>query len=154
QAVLFRSSHHSDVLELELARRNIPFVKYGGLKFLEAAHVKDLLALLRILENPRDEVSWFRALQLLDGVGPASARAIMAALGLHQPASGSVSAPASASAPESASVPAPMSAPASESAPALAFASPGGSPSVAPATPSAVAAALGSASAPPSPLRR
>ncbi len=62
------------LLEVELARRNIPFVKYGGLKFLEAAHVKDCLAVLRVCENPRDEVSWFRVLQLLDGVGPATAR--------------------------------------------------------------------------------
>jgi DNA helicase-2/ATP-dependent DNA helicase PcrA len=80
QAVLFRTGHHSDLLELELARRNIPFVKYGGLKFLEAAHVKDALALLRILENPLDEVSWFRVLQLLDGVGPSGARRVMAHL--------------------------------------------------------------------------
>ena len=70
QVVLFRTSHHSDLLELELTRRNIPFVKYGGLKFLEAAHIKDVLALLRVLENPRDEVSWFRVLQLIDGIGP------------------------------------------------------------------------------------
>src|SRR5207248_138713 len=77
QAVLFRSGHHSDLLELELTRRNIPFVKYGGLKFLESAHIKDVLAILRLLENPRDEVSWFRVLQLLDGIGPAAARAIM-----------------------------------------------------------------------------
>jgi DNA helicase-2/ATP-dependent DNA helicase PcrA len=83
QAVLFRTGHHSDLLELELARRNIPFVKYGGLKFLEAAHVKDALALLRILENPLDEVSWFRVLHLLDGVGPAGARRIMAQLQVH-----------------------------------------------------------------------
>jgi len=83
QAVLFRSGHHSDLLELELGRRNIPFVKYGGLKFLEAAHVKDVLAILRILENPRDEVSWFRVLQLLDGIGPSSARGIMAAIGVR-----------------------------------------------------------------------
>ena len=82
QAVLFRAAHHSDLLELELARRNIPFVKYGGLKFLEAAHVKDVLALLRILENPHDEVSWFRVLQLMDGVGPAGARAIIRGLGV------------------------------------------------------------------------
>jgi DNA helicase II / ATP-dependent DNA helicase PcrA len=82
QVVLFRSGHHSDLLELELTRRNIPFVKYGGLKFLEAAHVKDVLAVLRILENPRDEVSWFRVLQLLDGIGPASARAIMSGIGI------------------------------------------------------------------------
>ncbi len=80
QAVLFRSGHHSDALELELTRRNIPFVKYGGLKFLEAAHVKDVLSMLRVLENPRDEVSWFRILQLLDGIGPASARSIIRAL--------------------------------------------------------------------------
>src|SRR5207248_6857902 len=83
QAVLFRSGHHSDLLELELARRNIPFVKYGGLKFLESAHIKDALAVLRLLENPRDEVSWFRVLQLLDGVGPASARSMMDSLGVR-----------------------------------------------------------------------
>ena len=77
QAVLFRAAHHSDHLEVELARRNIPFVKYGGLKFMEAAHVKDALAVLRILENPFDEVSWFRVLQLLEGMGPASARRLM-----------------------------------------------------------------------------
>jgi DNA helicase-2/ATP-dependent DNA helicase PcrA len=71
QAVLFRSSHHSDVLELELVRRNIPYVKYGGLKFLEAAHVKDLLAVLRWADNPKNRVAAFRALQLLEGMGPA-----------------------------------------------------------------------------------
>src|SRR5207249_3505998 len=75
--------HHSDLLELELARRNIPFVKYGGLKFLESAHVKDALALLRILANPLDEVSWFRILQLLDGVGPAAAQRAMEDLGVR-----------------------------------------------------------------------
>ncbi len=69
-AVLFRSSHHSDVLELELVRRNIPYVKYGGLKFLEAAHVKDLLAILRWADNPKNRIAAFRALQLLPGVGP------------------------------------------------------------------------------------
>jgi DNA helicase II / ATP-dependent DNA helicase PcrA len=73
QAVLFRAAHHSDALEVELARRNIPFVKYGGLRFLEAAHIKDLLALLRWAENPRDSIAAFRCLQLLDGVGPAGA---------------------------------------------------------------------------------
>jgi DNA helicase II / ATP-dependent DNA helicase PcrA len=73
QAVLFRSSHHSDVLELKLVRRNIPYVKYGGLKFLEAAHVKDLLAVLRWADNPKNRVAAFRALQLQPGVGPASA---------------------------------------------------------------------------------
>jgi len=73
QAVLFRASHHSDVLELELVRRDIPYVKYGGLKFLEAAHVKDLLAVLRWADNPKNRVSAFRALQLLPSVGPATA---------------------------------------------------------------------------------
>ncbi len=77
QAVLFRAAHHSDLLEVELTRRNIPFVKYGGLKFLEAAHVKDALAMLRVLENPRDEVAWFRILQLPEGMGPATARRLM-----------------------------------------------------------------------------
>jgi DNA helicase-2/ATP-dependent DNA helicase PcrA len=94
QAVLFRTGHHSDVLELELTRRNIPFVKYGGLKFLESAHIKDALAILRVLDNPRDEVSWFRVLQLLDGVGPAGARSIMDALGVRGgPLRGSASDP-------------------------------------------------------------
>jgi DNA helicase-2/ATP-dependent DNA helicase PcrA len=74
QAVLFRTAHHSDALEVELTRRNIPFVKYGGLKFLEAAHVKDVLCVLRLADNPRDAVSASRVLQLLDGVGPAHAR--------------------------------------------------------------------------------
>lgn len=73
QAVLFRSSHHSDVLELELTRRNIPYVKYGGLKFLEAAHVKDMLAVLRWADNPKNRISAFRTLQLLPGMGPANA---------------------------------------------------------------------------------
>jgi len=82
QSVLFRAAHHSDLLEVELARRNIPFVKYGGLKFLEAAHVKDALACLRVLENPWDEVAWFRVLQLPDGIGPAGARRAMAAIGV------------------------------------------------------------------------
>ncbi len=85
QAVLFRAAHHSDLLEVELARRNIPFVKYGGLKFLEAAHVKDTLALLRILENPADEVSWFRVLQLLEGVGPATARKLVRHVAARDP---------------------------------------------------------------------
>jgi DNA helicase II / ATP-dependent DNA helicase PcrA len=74
QAVLFRASHHSGPLEIELTRRNIPFVKFGGLKFLDAAHVKDVLALLRFVENPRDRVAGFRLMQLIPGVGPASAQ--------------------------------------------------------------------------------
>ena len=89
QAVLFRAAHHSDLLEVELSRRNIPFVKYGGLKFLESTHVKDALAVLRLMENPRDEVSWFRALQLLNGVGPAGARRLMAAVGVGEERDGS-----------------------------------------------------------------
>jgi DNA helicase-2/ATP-dependent DNA helicase PcrA len=84
QAVLFRASHHSDQLEIELTRRNIPFVKYGGLKFVEAAHVKDLLALLRVLENPFDELSWFRVLQLLQGIGPAVAGQLVEKLGVRE----------------------------------------------------------------------
>jgi ATP-dependent DNA helicase UvrD/PcrA len=82
QAVLFRTGHHSDGLELELSRRNIPFVKYGGLKFLEKAHVKDLLSLLRVLENPSDELAWLRVLGLLDGVGPATTRRLIDELGV------------------------------------------------------------------------
>ncbi len=82
QAVLVRTGHHTAHLELELARRGIPFVKYGGLKFLEAAHVKDVLAVLRILDNPFDEVAWFRVLQLVEGIGPRGARKLMVALGL------------------------------------------------------------------------
>ncbi len=74
QAVLFRASHHSGALELELARRNIPFVKFGGLKFVEASHVKDVIGLLRWAENPRDRMAGFRSLHLLPGVGPATAR--------------------------------------------------------------------------------
>jgi len=74
QAVLFRTSHHSDALEVELSRRNIPYVKYGGLKFLEAAHIKDALSFLKIAENPKDTTSHHRVLQLLDGFGPAHTR--------------------------------------------------------------------------------
>jgi DNA helicase II / ATP-dependent DNA helicase PcrA len=74
QAVLFRASHHSRPLEVELTRRNIPFVKFGGLKFLDSAHVKDLLAMLRFAQNPRDRVVGFRLMLVLPGVGPASAQ--------------------------------------------------------------------------------
>jgi DNA helicase-2/ATP-dependent DNA helicase PcrA len=81
QAVLFRASHHSAPLEIELARRNIPFVKFGGLKFLEAAHVKDVLAFLRWAENPRDRVTGFRVIQLLPGAGPATAGRLLDRLG-------------------------------------------------------------------------
>jgi DNA helicase-2/ATP-dependent DNA helicase PcrA len=74
QAVLFRNASASDLLEVELARRKIPFVKYGGLKFLEAAHIKDLLAVLRWCDNPRNTLASFRVLQLLPGMGPVNAR--------------------------------------------------------------------------------
>jgi DNA helicase II / ATP-dependent DNA helicase PcrA len=77
QAVLFRTSSHSGPLEIELTRRNIPFVKFGGLKFLDAAHIKDMLALLRFVENPRDRVAGFRLMQLLPGVGPTSAQRVL-----------------------------------------------------------------------------
>jgi DNA helicase II / ATP-dependent DNA helicase PcrA len=77
QAVLMRTSHDSALLELELSRRQIPFDKYGGLRYLEAAHVKDLIALFRLADNPADEISWFRVLQLLEGVGPATARRVL-----------------------------------------------------------------------------
>jgi DNA helicase-2/ATP-dependent DNA helicase PcrA len=79
QAVLFRTGSHSAALELELTRRNIPFVKFGGLKFLDAAHVKDALALLRFVENPRDRVAGFRVMQLLPGIGPGHAEKMVAA---------------------------------------------------------------------------
>jgi DNA helicase-2/ATP-dependent DNA helicase PcrA len=80
QAVLFRASHHSILLEAELSRRNVPFHKYGGLKFIETAHVKDLLAILRLAENPRDLVSGARLLALLPGIGPHKARQLMGML--------------------------------------------------------------------------
>lgn len=81
QAVLFRTGHHSAALELELTRRGIPFVKFGGLKFLEAAHVKDLLSVLRWVQNPRGRLAGFRVAQLIPGLGPASARRLLDAMG-------------------------------------------------------------------------
>src|SRR5215470_4198361 len=77
QAVLFRASHHSGPLEVELTRRNIPFVKFGGLKFLDSAHVKDMLAVLRFAQNPRDRVAGFRLMHLIPGVGPSSAQRVL-----------------------------------------------------------------------------
>jgi DNA helicase-2/ATP-dependent DNA helicase PcrA len=77
QAVLFRTSSHSGPLEVELTRRNIPFVKFGGLKFLDAAHIKDMLALLRFVENPKDRVAGFRLMHLIPGVGPSSAQRVL-----------------------------------------------------------------------------
>jgi len=80
QAVLFRTSSHSAALELELARRNIPYVKYGGLKFLEAAHVKDLLAVLRFAQNPRGRMAGFRVTQMIPGIGPVSSARLLDAM--------------------------------------------------------------------------
>jgi len=85
QAVLVRAAHHSGVLEIELAARGIPFVKYGGLRFTEAAHVKDFLAAARIVANPADDVAWFRVLRLHEGIGVASTRRIMEVLRLAEP---------------------------------------------------------------------
>ena len=76
-AVLMRTGHHSDLLEIELTARRIPFLKFGGLKFLEAAHVKDFLAALRLTDNPHDELAWFRLLRLHEGIGPARARTLL-----------------------------------------------------------------------------
>ncbi len=76
-AVLFRSGWHSNELEVELARRDIPFRKYGGQKFVEAAHIKDILSYARIVYNASDQVSWYRLLLLLPGVGPKTAEAII-----------------------------------------------------------------------------
>lgn len=84
QAVLFRASHHSAALEIELVRRNIPFVKFGGLKFLESAHIKDLLSVLRWIENPRDRVAGFRVLQLIPGIGPKTSAQVLDNLALAQ----------------------------------------------------------------------
>ncbi len=80
QAVLMRAGHHSDLLEVELTARRVPFVKFGGLKFLEAAHVKDFVAGLRLLDNPADEIAWYRLLRLHDTIGPARARDLLAVL--------------------------------------------------------------------------
>jgi DNA helicase-2/ATP-dependent DNA helicase PcrA len=98
-AVLFRAGYMSADLEIELTARKIPFEKWGGLKFLETAHVKDVLAFLRILENPRDEVSWYRILMLLPGIGDATARAaidLMAQMAWDSRAFGHYRAPARA----------------------------------------------------------
>ena len=84
QAVLFRTGHHSDLVEVELRRRRIPFVKYGGLRFLEAAHVRDLLAMLRLVQNPWDELAWMRVLHLARGAGPASVDRILGQLGVRE----------------------------------------------------------------------
>lgn len=86
QAVLFRAGHHSDALEVELMQRRIPYRKFGGLKFIESAHIKDMLAFLRVLENPYDEMSWFRILCMMQGMGPQSARRLIYQLGIRRQA--------------------------------------------------------------------
>ena len=99
QAVLFRAASHSASLELALTRKNIPFHKYGGLRFLETAHVKDMVSLLRIVTNPRDQIAWFRVLQLMSGVGPATAAEVFEHIARHgydPTALGSFTAPAAA----------------------------------------------------------
>jgi DNA helicase II / ATP-dependent DNA helicase PcrA len=88
QAVLVRAAHHSDILEIELSARKIPYVKFGGLRFTDTAHVRDFLAAARILANPADDLAWFRLLRLHDGIGPVHARNVLACLDLE--GSGSV----------------------------------------------------------------
>ena len=73
QAVLVRAAHHSDLIELELTARKIPYRKYGGLRFLEAAHVKDFVMAARLLDNPHDEIAWYRLLRLHGSIGPSRA---------------------------------------------------------------------------------
>ena len=85
QAVLVRAAHHSDLIELELTARRVPYRKYGGLRFVEAAHVKDFAAAVRLLDNPADELAWFRLLRMHDGIGPARGRML---LGLLAPSAG------------------------------------------------------------------
>jgi DNA helicase-2/ATP-dependent DNA helicase PcrA len=77
QAVLVRASHHSDLVEIELSARKVPYRKYGGLRFLEAAHVRDFIAAARLLDNPHDEVAWYRVLRLHRHVGPSRAKALL-----------------------------------------------------------------------------
>jgi len=77
QAVLVRAAHHSDLLEIELTARKIPYVKFGGLRFTDTAHVKDFTAAARILVNPADDLAWFRLLRLHEGIGPAHARRVL-----------------------------------------------------------------------------
>ena len=87
-AVLFRSSYLSFDLEIELNKANIPFVKFGGFKFIETAHIKDLVSYLRVIENPRDAVAWNRILLLVDGIGPRTAEKVIEELLARRPASG------------------------------------------------------------------
>jgi DNA helicase II / ATP-dependent DNA helicase PcrA len=85
QAVLVRAGHHSDILEIELSARKIPYVKFGGLRFTDTAHVRDFLAAARILANPADDLAWFRLLCLHDGIGPGHARRVLAILDPDDP---------------------------------------------------------------------
>ena len=85
QAVLMRAAQHSDVLEIELSVRRIPFVKYGGIRFTEAAHVKDFMAAARVVTNPADDLAWFRLLRLHEGIGPVHARRFIGALAPGEP---------------------------------------------------------------------
>ncbi len=85
QAVLVRTARHSDLVEIELAARGIPYVKYGGLRFTEAAHVKDFIAAARIVANPADDLAWFRLLRLHEGVGPVLARRVIETMQVAQP---------------------------------------------------------------------
>ncbi|HEX6857025.1 MAG TPA: ATP-dependent helicase [Streptosporangiaceae bacterium] len=80
QAVLVRAAHHSDMLEIELSARKVPYLKFGGLRFTDTAHVKDFLAAARVIVNPADELAWFRLLRLHEGIGPAHARRVLDAL--------------------------------------------------------------------------
>lgn len=82
-AVLFRSSGHSAELEIALQRKSIPFQKFGGIRFVEASHIKDLVAMLRLVSNPRDGISWQRVLLLLPGIGTATAQGILEKMDLH-----------------------------------------------------------------------
>ena len=75
-----RAAHHSDLVELELSARRVPYRKYGGLRFLEAAHVKDFVSAARLLDNSHDEVAWYRLLRLHDRLGPSSARSMTEAI--------------------------------------------------------------------------
>jgi DNA helicase II / ATP-dependent DNA helicase PcrA len=86
QAVLVRTSHHSDLLEVELTARGIPYVKYGGLRFTEAAHVKDFLAAARVVANPADQLAWFRLVRLHEGIGPVLAQRVIELLRVTEPA--------------------------------------------------------------------
>jgi DNA helicase II / ATP-dependent DNA helicase PcrA len=85
QAVLVRTAHHSDLLEVELTARGIPYHKYGGLRFTEAAHVKDFLAAARVVANPADQLAWFRLVRLHEGIGPVLAQRVLEALRLTEP---------------------------------------------------------------------